>query len=323
METRRVIIPVASGKGGVGKSWLTANLALALAELGMDTIAIDLDLGGSNLHSFLGMPNRYAGVGDFLETKGAALGDLAVATPFANLRFIAGDGQSLFMGNITHAQKLKLIRAIRNLEAEVVIADLGAGSSFNNLDFFALAPNGIMVTTPELPAMVNLMTFIKNLVFRMIENQIRRCHPLHRIVKQRYMQGIEDDPVTVGDLLIEMTERYPAFEQQTRAAVASVHPRLVINMGTGLEDLGYLKKIEVELARRLSIGFDHFGFIPRDDSVFSAIQQHRVYLMEHEDSGPSLAIRALADRVRRLWDQPIDRSWERLFANTQRLLGRV
>ena len=62
----KVIIPVAGGKGGVGKSILAANLAMALAQAGHETIAVDLDLGGSNLHSYLGISNTFAGVGDFL-----------------------------------------------------------------------------------------------------------------------------------------------------------------------------------------------------------------------------------------------------------------
>jgi flagellar biosynthesis protein FlhG len=65
-----VIIPIASGKGGVGKSFLTANLAMALAAMGHRVIAVDLDLGGSNLHTFLGLANRYPGIGDFI--NGAA-----------------------------------------------------------------------------------------------------------------------------------------------------------------------------------------------------------------------------------------------------------
>ena len=47
------IIPIASGKGGVGKSFLAANLAIALAKLGKQVIVADLDFGGSNLHTCL------------------------------------------------------------------------------------------------------------------------------------------------------------------------------------------------------------------------------------------------------------------------------
>ena len=63
MEASATIIPIAAGKGGVGKSFLTANLAIAMAQLGRQTIAVDMDLGGSNLHSFLGLPNRHPGIG--------------------------------------------------------------------------------------------------------------------------------------------------------------------------------------------------------------------------------------------------------------------
>ena len=71
-----VIIPVASGKGGVGKTFIAANLAIALAEMGHRVIAVDLDLGGSNLHSFLGLSNRHPGIGDFLKARTAELDEL-------------------------------------------------------------------------------------------------------------------------------------------------------------------------------------------------------------------------------------------------------
>ena len=76
------IVPIASGKGGVGKTFLTANLAIALAEAGHRTIAVDMDLGGSNLYSFLGIPNRFPGIGDFLKARSAELEDLQVKTGY-------------------------------------------------------------------------------------------------------------------------------------------------------------------------------------------------------------------------------------------------
>jgi len=54
MAEQTTIIPVAGGKGGVGKSFVTANLAVALAQAGKSVIAVDADLGNSNLHTLLG-----------------------------------------------------------------------------------------------------------------------------------------------------------------------------------------------------------------------------------------------------------------------------
>ena len=69
MPSKSTIIPICSGKGGVGKSLVCANLAIATAQKGHSTIVIDLDLGGGNLHSFLGLPNTHPGIGDYLKAR--------------------------------------------------------------------------------------------------------------------------------------------------------------------------------------------------------------------------------------------------------------
>jgi flagellar biosynthesis protein FlhG len=74
------IIPVASGKGGVGKSLIAANLSMALARLGHETVAVDLDLGGSNLHSYFGLPNKFPGIGDYLKGGRSDLENLLIKT---------------------------------------------------------------------------------------------------------------------------------------------------------------------------------------------------------------------------------------------------
>ena len=64
------IIPVASGKGGVGKSLLSANLAIALGQSGKKVILADLDLGASNLHLVLGVQSPKQGLGTWLTGHG-------------------------------------------------------------------------------------------------------------------------------------------------------------------------------------------------------------------------------------------------------------
>ena len=86
----RTIIPIASGKGGVGKSFIAANLAIALAKLGKQVIVADLDFGGSNLHTCLGIHNTNPGIGDFLRARYSKLEDLLVETENENLKLLAG-----------------------------------------------------------------------------------------------------------------------------------------------------------------------------------------------------------------------------------------
>ena len=145
------IIPVAGGKGGVGKTLLTANLGLALAGMGCSTVVADLDLGNSNLHSLLGLPNRFPGVGDFLRVGTGTLENFLVETEVPHLRFLPGDGRMPFMANITHAQKMRLLSNLRTVPAQYVILDLGAGCAFHTLDFFSMVDAGMVLTLAGVP----------------------------------------------------------------------------------------------------------------------------------------------------------------------------
>jgi len=175
MERKPVIIPIAGGKGGVGKTFIAANLAIALAEMGHATVAIDLDLGGSNLHSFLGLHNRFPGVGDFLKARSDELANMLVPTDVPNLQFIPGEGRTPFMANIPYAQKLRLVSRIKRIPARYVLMDLGAGTTFNTLDFFRMSPHGIVVTTPEYPSIISTLAFLKHFLLRTVERSFAQA----------------------------------------------------------------------------------------------------------------------------------------------------
>src|ERR1051325_11641020 len=148
MAEPTTIIPVAGGKGGVGKSFITANLAIALAQRGHRTVAVDLDLGNSNLHSLLGLENCYAGVGDYLKSAMNCLPEqLIVETGIPNLGFIPGDARMPFMANLKVPEKTRLVKFLRSISARYVLLDLSAGTPYNTLDLFRLGSSGIVVTT--------------------------------------------------------------------------------------------------------------------------------------------------------------------------------
>ena len=106
-ESLKQIIAVGGGKGGVGKSVITANLGIALANAGKKVICIDLDLGGSNLHSIFGMTHSGIGFGDFLYQPGTDINDILTTTFHKNLHIITSDGNLPGVANIRYFQKLK------------------------------------------------------------------------------------------------------------------------------------------------------------------------------------------------------------------------
>lgn len=209
MEATATIIPIAAGKGGVGKSLLTANLAVALAQTGHRTIAVDMDLGGSNLHSFLELPNRNPGIGDYLQARSGTLESLLVTTGIDNLTFLPGDGKTPFMANIPHAQKVKLLSHIKKLPAEYILLDLGAGSSFNTLDFFSISEKGIVITTPEPPAIMNMLVFLKNYLLRNISKSISRDQTLRNFLRELCKRPMEGQITSIRSLRDEIVSEDP------------------------------------------------------------------------------------------------------------------
>lgn len=151
------IIPVASGKGGVGKSTTVANIGISLARKGKTVIMIDLDLGESNLHTVMGIKNVKPGLGHFINKRINTFESLIQETGIERLYLITGD--SLFPGaaNLPYFQKKKIIKSIRELTTDYILLDIGSGSSYNVIDFFLISPENIIVTIPETAALLNVI----------------------------------------------------------------------------------------------------------------------------------------------------------------------
>ena len=113
-----VVIPVAGGKGGVGKSVISLNLSAAMAAQYKHVILCDLDFGGANLHTMLGLKNNQTGLGHFINKLETNMNNLVQATGVPNFHFIAGD--CLFPGtaNMDFFTKHKIIREIVKLECD-------------------------------------------------------------------------------------------------------------------------------------------------------------------------------------------------------------
>jgi flagellar biosynthesis protein FlhG len=319
LKARTTIIPIASGKGGVGKSFLTANLGVVLAEMGHTTVVVDMDLGGSNLHFFLGLPNRFPGIGDFLKARSAKLEDLLVSTETPNLMFLPGDGFSPFMANIPYAQKIRLISHMVRLPAEYILLDLGAGTSFNTLDFFRLSPHGFVVTTPEYPAIMNMLVFLKNLILRVIEGNITRNKYLCDTLNSFYNQ-----PMTAeGKTIEELRSRIDAIDGEAGRTIAALchkyRPRIVFNMGEHPDEIKIAAQINKSLEDSLSINADYFGFIFHDMAIGQSVKKRTVFMTSYRDSMAAENIKRIADRIVQYWDRHVTNSAQLLLNKTRQV----
>lgn len=318
---KTTIIPVASGKGGVGKSLFTANLSIALAQRGHSVIAVDLDLGGSNLYTHLGVPNTYPGIGDFLKSGGRDLNQLLVETGVPGLQFIPGDGRTPFMANIDFKQRSLLVKHIKNLSANYILLDLGAGSVFNTLNFFGLAKRGIVITTFETPAIMNFVMFLRNFIFRVISGLARQNQEVLKLVVDSFQQPFDAAPVTVTSLLRRIDRIAPTLADKIQQICAQYHPRIIFNMGDYPDELKIAPKIDNTLKRGLSMEAEFFGFVNFDETVRKSAKRKEVLMVKYPQSRVAQSIRRIAAEIENNWDNPFSNNIERLEAQTRQAFG--
>ena len=308
MEASATIIPIAAGKGGVGKSFLAANLAIALAQQGHRTIAVDMDLGGSNLHSFLGLPNRHPGIGDYLQAKSGTLESLLVPAGIDNLAFLPGDGKTPFMANIPFAHKMKLIAHIKKLPASYILLDLGAGSTFNTLDFFSISKKGIVVTTPEPPAIMNMLVFLKNFLLRSISRSLSRDHALSNFLRELYKRPMEGQMSSIRSLREEIAAEDPEAAKTITEVYENCSPRIIFNLGEHPDELKVTGQISKSLETVLSLAVEYFGFIFYDPAVRQSIREQKALLPNWPECEAAENIYRIARRVDKYWGVPVPNS---------------
>jgi flagellar biosynthesis protein FlhG len=311
------IIPFASGKGGVGKSFITANVAIALAELGHETIVVDLDLGGSNLYTFLGLTNRYPGIGDFLKARDGDLGDLVVPTAQSGLFYLSGDGRTPFMANIPYAQKVRLASSLKKLSAEYILLDLSAGSSFNTIDFFRLSPFGALVTVPEYTAIMNLLTFLKLTLIRSIERYYFDNDRIRALLAEEYKRPMGDVVQSIDQLKSRLSGVDSGVVENIDRLCRRFRPRLIFNSGEHPDDMLLYRQIDKGLRSVLSLEVDYFGFIYRDPAVRETINAQVPYLAHCPDHSTAKSIRRVAERIVKYWKKPVDGSAQMIHAGAE------
>jgi flagellar biosynthesis protein FlhG len=181
---RRVarVVTVTSGKGGVGKSNVSVNLALALSRLGNRVIILDADFGLANVEVMLGIRPRY-NLADLM-FHGKSLSDIITVGP-ENIGFISGGSGIQELTNLTRDQIVYLIQKLVELDekADVIIVDTGAGISDAVLEFVASSSEVLLVATPEPTSITDAYALLKtlnrktdidlqNVVIKMIANRI-------------------------------------------------------------------------------------------------------------------------------------------------------
>ena len=271
---RKELVAIGGGKGGTGKSFVASNLGVVLAKNNSRTLLIDADLGGANLHTCLGVPAPPYTLSDFVQSPSLRIEDVVVETPLRNLRLISGAQDILDIANPKYTQKVKLQRAIQSLDVEYIILDLGAGTTFNTLDFFLMADKGVVVVVPEPTSIENAYRFIKSALYRklkLIATEPKIRDVIDKAMDKKNSFGLR----TPAELVEYISQIDSATGDQLQREVSRFRPRLILNQVRAFGDvrIGFL--MQNACLKYFGVRVDFLGYIENDESVWQSIRKRQ------------------------------------------------
>jgi flagellar biosynthesis protein FlhG len=289
------IIGVGGGKGGIGKSLLSASLGIDLARRGFRVVLLDADLGGANLHTCLGLEQSQVGLAAFLEDRHARLEDVLQPTGLPNLSFLSGAHDPLDSANPRYHQKLRLLRAVGQVHADYAVLDIGSGTNFNVLDFFLAADHGILTLVPEPTSVENGYRFLKAAFYRRLK-AVEKTYGIAEL-----LHAVNRNPGAVAQgprgLLSAVSLRDPEAGRLLEFQMQQFRPRLVVNMARTPGDYEVGAAVAAAWRKFFGLEMDYLGCIGYDDDVWRCVRSKRPLLVENPDGPTASAVREIADRL--------------------------
>ncbi len=293
------IISVASGKGGVGKSMVVSNLGLLLAKQGQRVILVDADIGGANLHILFGLFHPKATLTDFFADRHKPLSDIThpLASPLP-LQLIPGTGETLITANLQHAKKKRLIRHLKKLDADIILVDVGAGTTYHTLDFFLLADHFLAVATPDPTSVLDVYRFIKLAAIRKVLSGFLARDPITKALLHKDFHSIAEVLTAVG----RMSESGVLLAKE---ALKGFHPSLILNRLTPKSRINTLQ-LQHLLKQYVGTELSVLGKIPEDPQVHHSILKYLPVVELAPASPAALGFEVLTQNLlRQLQDQKI------------------
>jgi len=280
------IIPVGGGKGGIGKSVISTNLAVGIALSGQKVVLMDGDFGSSNLHALLGISHPLYGFQDlFINDK--APDSLLIETGISNLKFISSAGDNPGSANIDSERVKKIISFIKKLDADTVILDLGPGTSFNVLDFFNISAKGIIMSSPETTSVMKTFSFIRSALFRRLSKKLKNLSALQKLVDYSKLSKNDLETYTLATLRENIKKIDETQIKKLDEIVNEFKPAIIINRVRNKKDLLAGNNL-VNLAKKyLEVELNYTGYIVESDGVRESTEDMVPFLIKNPQSKPS------------------------------------
>lgn len=286
---------IGGGKGGIGKSIFTLGLGITLAKMGHKIILIDADLGGANLHTLMGVRYPPHTLEDFILKRVDRLEDIIIETQVEGIGLICGADDIMGAANPKFVQKIRLLNQLEDLPADLVLLDLGAGTSFNVLDFFNYSAGKIAVFTNQSTALQNVYGFIKSALFRFLSREFSRDDEVLLLLQQAGSRLARLH--SIQDILTLLKEKNPEKYARLQQSVDRFAIYLVVNMVKTELDRKAAQVIQKVCHDFLDLKPHILGSLAYDPEVEKAVNQMLPFPSRSQETPAALGLQSIAAQV--------------------------
>jgi flagellar biosynthesis protein FlhG len=187
---------------------------------------------------------------------------------------VCGASEILSLANPQYAQKHKIVQNIISLAADCVILDLGAGTSYNVLDFFLIAHHPIVVLTPQPISIQNAYGFVRNSVYRKLSRLAAQQPSLQNVIKAAMDPKNDRQMRTIHDLFETINASHnPNIVAQLQKAIRKIKPWIITNMAREQRDSNAGRIIQLVSEKYLTIQARQLGAIAYDSTLDQMVSQ--------------------------------------------------
>ena len=195
-----------------------------------------------------------------------------------------------------HAQKTKIIRAIRNLSYDYILLDLGSGTHFNTIDFFLISNEGFLVTTPEPVSIENMFRFIKSIYLRKTR-MIIKTYGLNATFKE-VLNSLRDlRNISYSDLVTTLKRYDQSIGEDLENRINNFKINIILNQYRKQVDSSFGHRIAEVCNRHLYFDYEFLGTVDFDSRVGDATMSNQAFMDKYAYTKTSLELHGIVDRI--------------------------
>ncbi len=267
---------IGSGKGGVGKTFITSSLGITLSKLDKKILLVDLDFGGANLHTSLGCPFTDTNLYQYWSgTK--TLKECVLQTQIPRLSYVQGHWDQWAPVSLDRTKGRELIEEARTLNYDYVIFDMGPGTTEMHLDLFHQSDERFLILNPEPTAVEKNYRFLEAmLAWTLKENATPDAYARLLKALTQYRAKHQVGVFSFREYLSEAVGfQFDYFEQLDRKPI-----RMIVNQARSQQDrdLGY--SVQSICRKFYELPIHYTGWIDYDNAVWQSVRGRSPVLID-------------------------------------------